>query len=200
MGHHAPAKDICRLRHSSHGKPESGRGHFGVTESTVHACEKAGPVLQAPNINVCGYVNLKEPELYDDLIRFTDLGHNRSRCFLNALNSSHGSPVVYCGFPRPQTQWKSPLTELVSLHQGPKPVALTKRPHNVATYPVHPDFENWPWGQRPFCWRDLTGLITRLRPSEVILLSLHLQQCVTHSSSWHPLLHTVERFHGLAVL
>lgn len=60
MGHCAPAKDSRSLRHGSRGKPESGRGHFGVTESPAYACEKAGPVPQALNVNICGSASLKD--------------------------------------------------------------------------------------------------------------------------------------------
>lgn len=49
-----------QAQHGSHGKPESGWGHFGVTESMVCTREKAGPIPQALNVNICGSENLKE--------------------------------------------------------------------------------------------------------------------------------------------
>lgn len=71
MGHCAPARDVC-IRQGFHGKPKSGRRHFGVTKHTVCTREKAEPVLRAYNVSVCRYMNPKE-SLDDDLICLPDL-------------------------------------------------------------------------------------------------------------------------------
>lgn len=68
-------------------------------------------------------------------------------------------------FPQSQTQWKGLLTDLVSIHQGRRPVALTEIPHSAVSplttltlrtgHPVSPILLTWAHGVENVGWGPL---------------------------------------------
>lgn len=68
-------------------------------------------------------------------------------------------------FPQSQTQWKGLPTDLVSIHQGRRPVALTEIPHSAVSplttltlrtgHPVSPILLTWAHGVENVGWGPL---------------------------------------------